>query len=143
MAGLLMAVYAVALVGASATAPARSLANGEWKCFDDWCVTITSVVRTGNTVQIVLTVQNQGHREQAPDTPRAWLLHNTRRDEVVVPGLASRLPGGSSRHLPPIRLTAPTAELPRFLVTEGGFPSVLVIGDDNSPFHPQPSWALI
>lgn len=141
-AGLLVAVYAVSLVGVSVTAPAGSLATGEWKCFDDWCASVTSAVRTGDTVRVVLAVQNQGRREQAPDTPRAWLLHHGRRDEVAVPGLASRLPGGSSRQLPPIRLTAPEAELPRFLVTEGGFPSALVMGDDNSPCHPQPSWLL-
>jgi hypothetical protein len=28
------------------------------------------------------------------------------------------------------------------LVTEGGFPSLFVIGDDNSLLHPQPAWPL-
>lgn len=137
-----MALYALVLVGVSVTTPAGSLAAGEWKCFDDWCVSLTSVVRTGDTVQVVLAVRNQGRREQAPDTPRVWLDHQGRREEVLVPGLGSRVAGGATRELPPIQLTTPAAEGPRLLVTEGGFPSVLVIGDENSPLHPQSAWQL-
>ena len=76
------------------------------------------------------------------NTPRAWLLHGAERDELDVPELASRVPGGSTRELPPIRIVLPAAERPQLLVTEGGLPSLLVIGDDNSPFHPQPAWPL-
>lgn len=139
---LLVALYAVALVGVSVTTPDRGLTSGEWKCFDDWCVWLTSAVWTGDTVQVALAVHNQGHREQAPDNPRAWLLHHGQRDEVLVPGLGARLASGFTRNLPPVRLNTPAAERPLLLVTEGGFPSVLVIGDDNSPFHPQPAWQL-
>lgn len=90
--GLLVALYAVALVGVSVTTPDRGLTS--------------------------------------------------QRDEVLVPGLGSRLASGSTRNLPPVRLNTPAAERPLLRVTEGGSPSVLVIGDDNSPFHPQPAWQL-
>ncbi len=140
-AGLLVTLYAVALVGVSATAPARSLATGEWKCFDDWCASVTSATRTGEIVQVDLAVRNQGRREQAPDTPQVWLVHDGRRDKVVLPALESRLPGRSSQHLR-VRVVAPATEHPLLLVTEGGFPSALVIGDENSPLHPQPAWQL-
>jgi hypothetical protein len=66
---LVAALYTVALLVVSATASPRTLATGEWKCFDDWCVSLTSAVRSGDTVQVVLAVQNQGRRQQAPDTP--------------------------------------------------------------------------
>ena len=81
-------LYAVALVGVSATSPARSLTTGEWKCFDDWCASVTSAVRTGDLVQVDLAVQNRGRGEQAPHTPRLWLVHHGRRDMVVLAGLA-------------------------------------------------------
>lgn len=61
-----------------------------------------------------------------------WLVHNGRRDEVIVAGLTSRVPGGSVRRLPQIRLRSPASESPMRVVTEGGLPSRLVIGDDNS-----------
>jgi len=86
--------YSVALVVVGVASPSRSLAISEWKCFDDWCATVTSVSRTEDDVVVVLAVQNRGHREQAPDTARVWLAHNGRRDEVIVPELVFRVPGG-------------------------------------------------
>jgi hypothetical protein len=142
VAALVVFVYGVALLVVSVTTPARSLAIGDWKCFDDWCASVTSTTRTGDEVLVTVSVQNRGRREQAPDTPRVWLVHNGRRDQVAVAGLTSRVPGGSVRQLPPLRLVSPASEGPQLVVTEGGFPSRLVIGDDNSPFHPQPSWSL-
>jgi hypothetical protein len=139
---VVVTAYGVSLVVASASAPARDLAIGEWKCFDEWCASLTSVIRSGSAVEVVLSVQNRGRREQAPDTPRVWLLHDGRRDQLDLPDLASRIPGGSTRQLPGIRVVAPATDRPRLLVTEGGLPSVLVIGDDNSPFHPQSAWPL-
>lgn len=141
-AGATVIVYAVALLVVSVATPARSLTVGEWKCFDDWCASVTSVTRTRDAVLVTLSVRNQGRREQAPDAPRVWLVHAGHRDQVMVAGLASRVPGGSVHQLAPIELTAPTTESPRLLVTEGGVPSLLVIGDDNSPLYPQPSWPL-
>lgn len=141
-AGLVLTLYTAPLLGASLTAPHRTLRTGQWKCFDDWCASLTSVVRTGDTVHLSISVTNQGRRSQAPDTPRMWLVQNGRRDEVSVPGLASAIAGGFTRTLPTIGLTAPTTRRPMLLVTEGGFPSMLVIGDENSPFHPQQAWPL-
>ena len=138
----LIAAYGASLVGVSIFTPARELAIGEWKCFDDWCAAVTSATRSGDAIEIELSVQNRGRRPQAPDTPRAWLMHGAERDELDVPELASRVPGGSTRKLPAIRIVLPAAERPQLLVTEGGLPSLLVIGDDNSPFHPQPAWPL-
>jgi hypothetical protein len=146
MAGLAVAIvvlsYAATLLSVSVATPAHDLAIGEWKCFDEWCVSISSADRLGDLVQVELSVQNRGRREQAPDTPRAWLLHNGRRDPLEVPELTSRIPGGSTRRISPIQVTVPAQEHPQLLITEGGLPSILVIGDDNSPFHPQPAWPL-
>jgi len=146
LAGMILAIsvlcYSTALVAVSVATPAHDLAIGEWKCFDEWCVTITSTHRTGDLVQVELSVQNRGRREQAPDTPRAWLLHNGLRDPIEVPDLTSRIPGGSTRRIALTPMTVPAQEHPQLLITEGGLPSFLVIGDDNSPFHPQPAWLL-
>jgi len=139
---VVIAVYGAGLVGVSIFTPARELAIGEWKCSDDWCASVTSAIRSGDAIEIELSVKNRGRREQAPDTPRAWLLYGAGRNELDVPGLAAGIPGGSTRELPLIRVVLPAAGRPRLLVTEGGLPSILVIGDDNSPFHPQPAWPL-
>ena len=135
-------LYALALVAVSLTTPGRTLAKGEWKCFDEWCVTLVSSSRTGGSLTLQLSVQNRGRREQAPDTPRAWLTGDGGRDEVSIPGLAARVPGGSTVALAPVTLVAPASGHPAFLVTEGGFPSILVIGDENSPFHAPSRWEL-
>jgi hypothetical protein len=142
VAGSIVIIYGVALVVVSVTSPARNLAIGEWKCFDEWCASVTSTTRTGDEVLVTLSVQNRGRREQAPDTPRVWLVHNGRRGQLVVAGLTSRVSGGAVRQLPQVRVVSPASESPQLVVTEGGFPSRLVIGDDNSPFHPQPYWSL-
>jgi hypothetical protein len=142
VAAAVLAVYSLALVGVGIASPARSLALNEWKCFDDWCATVTSVTRTGDDVVVSISTRNQGRREQAPDTPRVWLVHNSRRDEVSVPELASRVPGGTLRQLREVRLSVPSSEGPVLVITEGGFPSRGVIGDDNSPFYRQPAWLL-
>ena len=142
VAGLIVIVYGVSLIVVSLTTPVRSLAMGEWKCFDDWCASVTSLTRTGDSVLVSLSLQNRGRREQAPDSPHLWLVLHGVRDEVIVAGLSSRVPGGSVRQLPQIRLVSPASDNPQLVVTEGGLPSRLVIGDDNSPFHPQPGWQL-
>ena len=142
VAGLIVILYGVAMVVVSVATPPRSLAIGEWKCFDDWCASVTSVNRTADAVLVVVSVENRGRREQAPDNPQVWLLRNGRRAAVNVPGLTSRVGGGSVRQLPAIPLTSAAAQGTQVLVTEGGFPRLLVIGDDNSLLHPQPAWPL-
>lgn len=52
VAGSVVIVYAAALVIVSLATPARSLAIGEWMCFDDWCASVTSVTRTGDAVLV-------------------------------------------------------------------------------------------
>ncbi len=141
-AAIVVAAYATSLVVVSAATPARPLAVGEWKCFDDWCVTLSSSQRSGDQVTIMLSVRNRGQREQAPDTARAWLLHGDARDAVPVPGLDARIAGSNTTALAPVQIAAPVSAHPSLLVTEGGLPSVLVIGDENSPLHPPRSWPL-
>jgi hypothetical protein len=51
MTGLVLAVvipaYGASLVGVSIFTPARELAIAEWKCFDDWCASVTSATGVG------------------------------------------------------------------------------------------------
>jgi hypothetical protein len=41
---VLVATYAIALIAVGVASRARTLSDGEWKCFDDWCVTVASAV---------------------------------------------------------------------------------------------------
>ena len=64
------------------------------------------------------------------------------RDEVVLTALTQPVAGGTAVVLPAITLDAPAFGRPKLVVTEGGWPSVAIIGDENSPFHAQPGWDL-
>jgi len=139
---VVVVLYLLALVGVSLGTPDRTLAAGEWKCFDDWCVTLVSAPRAGDSVTVQLAVQNRGRRQQTPDSPHVWLVHDGHRDEVTVAGLARPVAAGTTVALPALTLTAPASGRPELVATEGGWPSVVVIGDENSPFHPQPGWDL-
>ena len=91
----------------------RNLMVGEWKCFDDWCASVTSVARTGDAVLVTPSVRNPGRWEQAPSPPRVWPVHDGHRDQVTLAGLTSRIPGGSLRQLPQFGLKAPVTESPK------------------------------
>jgi hypothetical protein len=144
-AGTVAAIYAVALFAVSLASKPRTLADGDWKCFDDWCVTLVSAAPAsfaGTGQHLVIQVHNKGRRAQRPDAPRAFIVKTGHRIPVTVPNLTARVDGGSTVTLPvTVPLSGPAASA-QLLITEGGFPSRLTIGDENSPWHAKQSWQL-
>jgi hypothetical protein len=71
---VLVVLYAAVLIGASVSSRPRTLRAGEWKCFDDWCVTLSSAAPTPSGQELSLAVRNAGRgRVQRPDAPHAYL----------------------------------------------------------------------
>lgn len=140
------AVYATCLVLVAVTSSDRDLALGQDRCFDDWCVTLRSVVPVagpGDRRRLTVVVTSHARRvAQRPDSPVAYLVTDAGRRRVRVPGLDQRLRPGQEARLQ-VTVTLPgSADQPRLLITEGGFPTRLVIGDENSPWHARSTWPL-
>ena len=141
-----VAVYAAALGMTSVTSKARHLAHGQAKCFDDWCVTLQSVHHVPEQEalrQLTIVVASRAHRvAQRPDSPAAYLVAKDLRERLDLPGLDQRLLPGQAVALHVTVGVPPSTPDPQLLITEGGFPSRLVIGDENSPWHAWSTWSL-
>jgi len=139
-------VYAATLVTVAITSRATTLAYGQVKCFDDWCVTVRSVTTPagdGDRRQVTLVVTSRARGiDQRPDSPAVHLVTGAGSTPLRVPGLDQRLAPGQAVTLVVLVTVGPAARRPRLLVTEGGAPSRLVIGDENSPFHATSTWPL-
>ena len=140
---VLLGAYAIALIAVGVASRPRALSDGEWKCFDDWCVTTASVVPVADGREVTLLVRNAGRgRAQRPDAPHAYL--DPGRRPLTLAGLDQRLDPGQTATL---RVLVPLSDMAgasgtRLVIIEGGWPSHLVIGDENSPWHAHAGWAL-
>lgn len=144
-AGTAVAIYAVVLFAVSLASKPKTLADGDWKCFDEWCVTLVSTAPAsppGTGQHLVIQVHNKGRRAQRPDAPRAFIVKIGHQIPITVPNLTGRVDGGSTVTLPVTVLLSGPAASAQLLITEGGFPSRLSIGDENSPWHAKQSWQL-
>ena len=153
--GLYLGCYAIVLVAVALTMPRESRAARERECFDDWCAAGVRVepaasdapcaVDPGTRLWIV-TVEVSSDakrvRQRAPDA-RALLEDRGGREYEACAGplgahaLADELgPGDSFLVTEPFRL--PAAAVPAgAVISHGGFPGILIIGDDQSLFHPR------
>ncbi len=142
MFGLLVACYAgILLAFGLASRPVR-LAVGQRKCFDDWCFVVTGVKKESGRLVVNVATINSGRRTQAPDTPRAFVEVDGKASQVDFTGLGDRIEGGASREFVESLPVPEAAREVELYVTEGGFPSQLVIDDENSPFHAKSKWRL-
>jgi hypothetical protein len=139
-------LYTLVLLAVGATSRPEYLADGQWKCFDDWCVTVVSAdaaVSGAADRLVVLQVWNSARRvTQRPDHPQAFLLTDGRATPISAPGLDQRLDAGRKATVRVLLRVPRQAADPLLLVTEGGFPARLVIGDENSPGHAKSVWSL-
>ena len=139
-------VYAAALVVTSLTSRPRTLAYAQVKCFDDWCVTLQAVRPVpghADQRQLTVVISSRAARVvQRPDHPAVYLVAGHTRRRVHLPGLDQRLIPGQAAAVH-VTLAVPSSRLhPQLLITEGGFPSRAVIGDENSPWHARSTWSL-
>jgi hypothetical protein len=158
-----VAAYSALLVGASLLTPQRVLDAHQERCFDEMCFSVVqattqSALGTGAQAQsaqglfYVVTVQlrNASQRTaQKPDHPAFFLDDGQGRQYLPSPtGQQAigqqpvweiRLQPGETQ-VRTLIFDAPTllrqqSLQPRLGVTEGSWPTPVIIGDENSPWH--------
>jgi hypothetical protein len=140
--GVLVGIYAVALIGTSLTSHRSMLQLGEAKCFDDWCFSVDKVSRSPQGLTLAVAASNNGRHPERPDTPRAFLVVDGKPVAIDCPKLSEQV-GGHGENPFTIQLPVPLgAKTLDFLVTEGGGPSPFIIGDENSPLHAKAVWPI-
>jgi hypothetical protein len=149
-------LYFAALVITSLTSQSAALPLNQNKCFDEWCAAITNIVPAraadGNQDYVVtVRISNTGRgRAQRPDTPRVYLVDAGQTAYDVSPAAQSAF---QSRNGPQPALnqliqagtsftTSMVFRLPaqakaNVVITEGGWPTYLIIGDEGSLWHRQ------
>ena len=133
--------YAIVLVSVGYFSRPTRLSLGQRKCFDDWCFAAIGSLRTDTGVDVQAAAYNEGRRSQTPDSPRLFSIVNGKLSELVVPMICDRIEG-QGEHLMTFHVNAPSGAFVEILVTEGGGPSLLIIDDENSPFHAKSSWSV-
>ena len=135
------AVYMTALVSVSFAQPRRVLHLGDLRCFDDWCITVENVQRSGARYDVALRVSSRALRvsQRAPDAAVYLIDDRGRRfdplpDTSAVPLSVLLHPGES---IPASRSFAlpEDARQVGLVVNHGTGPANFVIGDEASLFH--------
>ena len=152
-------VYALALVGASLLSPARLLAAGERRCYDDWCIAVQSASareRIGDTrpngrfVLVTVEVSNAARRSSqrewavglallGPDGSRLAPSPAGQRALALEGGAGLPLdtlmdPLGRFKHVAVFEVPAETRAVD-VTVQHGAFPGIVIIGDEQSLLH--------
>ena len=149
---LLLTVYIAILLAASLLTPQTVLALRQERCFDEMCFSVTNVVmtKTIHTVSsqpathgifylITVQLRNASLRTpQKPDNPSFTLVDG--QGHEYAPSQQATLwnqqvqPGAIAPRV--IIFNVPDVlQQPGLLIAEGGWPTILIIGDDNSLFH--------
>ena len=139
-AAIVAGAYAMALLTFSLTSRDRTIELGQPKCFDDWCVTVTRADHDDTGAVVEVKVKSQARRaHMRPDHPRIEVLDL--RGRVFTP-LSADGPPLNKQLAPGEEFTASfqfkvAGDLlhPVVLVSEGGWLTRLIIGDENSFCH--------
>jgi Domain of unknown function (DUF4352) len=157
-------IYGIALVSVSLSATHPILPAGKEHCFDEMCFSVTQsrTVETLNGQQshqgtfIIASIQLRNAARRTPQKPSSanvYLVDGTGHkwdiSSVGQQAIGDKtkwdtqlLPGQSVTHQFVFDVPAPIHEL-YAVVTEGaGFPTVMIVGDENSWLHPQTRLSL-
>lgn len=138
-AGWLAVCYLIVLVGVGVSSRAKKLAIGQRKCFDDWCFVVTGSEWVAGGLDIHAAAVNTGRRAHAPDSPKLYSIVDGKLSTLECSAIRDRIEGHSERPLT-LHVAAPSRAKVEILVTEGGGPSMVIIEDENSPFHAKSTW---
>lgn len=133
--------YTVVLVGVGIGSRATQLPLGQQKCFDDWCFVVRGSQQTVTGIDIQGAAVNRGWRAQAPDSPQVFSIVDGKQVKLNAPLIRERVEGHAERQVT-LHVDAPANSVVELLVTEGGGPSMLIIDDENSPFHAKSTWLV-
>jgi hypothetical protein len=139
-AAVVSGAYTMALLMFSLTSHDRTIDLGQPKCFDDWCVTVMRAEHDDTSAIVEVEVKSQAARAQMrPDRPQVEVVDM--RGRVFTPVSTSDPP--LNKELAPGEefvksfnfKVARNLQHPVVLVSEGGWLTRLIIGDENSYLH--------
>jgi hypothetical protein len=153
-------IYGTILLIFSLLSKSTALPLNKDKCFDDWCTAIVKIekVRSGDDVDYLVTLKISNHgrgRAQKPDSPHIYVIDEQSKVYLesnlakahyekklgVQPDFAGIVqPQSSFETIMFFRL--PADKIASLVITEGGFPTPLIIGDEGSLFHKKSSTLL-
>lgn len=147
-----LVLYLALVVAVSLMAPPRTVAAGENRCFDDWCMGVVAVTHTATETAVVYTVTlrltNQARRvAQREQGVVVYLVDETGQsfaaavDETAVPFNVLLQPSEVVTTTRTFRVPTPVGALRLAVAHDGGrrFPGLFIINDDSSLGH-QPTW---
>ena len=155
-----LATYAVTLMAVSVLSPGEAWQIGEARCFDEWCITVTSASRqpsigsaraTGIFYVVTLRVSSQSRRrpqrESDVDTylvdgrGRRFDVSGAGADALQRAGLAGQpvtsvvAPGGGFKSRLAFDVPLDATDLRFVKASHSGFPRRVIIGDPESFLH--------
>lgn len=149
---LWLSIYIISMLAISFLTPQTVLALRQERCFDEMCFSATSVVITKTVSTIshpltshgifyVVTVQLRNASLRTPQKPDNPLFTLTDQQGHSYASLQQatlwnqQLQPGEIQPREMIFDVPNALTQPGLLIAEGGWPSMLIIGDDNSFFH--------
>ena len=145
--------YGLLLLTFSLTSQTNVLPLGQDKCFDDWCASVIKINKldsaNANIYAVTLKVSNHARgRAQKPDHPEIYVIDNLgniylesvgdksdyQKQYGVQRSIESRIDAQTSYETTMI-FSIPKDRKGSVVITEGGFPTPLIIGDEGSFLH--------
>ncbi len=113
-------------------------------CFAEWCVTPTAYYPGPDSAEVSVHVRSDAKAlSQRPDHPQAWLVEQSGALVGGPQGGLDRTAGPAQSYDVSLVFAARAAgACPRFLMSEGAWPSFLGLGYAPSPFTERVDWPL-
>ena len=154
-------IYMAALVMTSLTSTSGVLPLNQNKCFDEWCAAVVKInpLPAANGAQdfaVTLKISNTGRgRAQRPDSPHVFVVDTTqKRYDVSLDGQSAyesqngpqpainQLIQAGMTFTTTLVFRLPTDIKANLVITEGGWPTYFIIGDEGSLWHKESLTAL-
>jgi len=152
--GGVVVVYFAALSIASLTSTSGELPLNQNKCFDEWCAAVTNIApaaAAGGQQDYVVTLRiaNTGRgRAQRPDSPRVFVIDASQNVYDVSPAAQAAFEAQNGPQAPinqliqagttfttNVAFRVPANSRASVVITEGGWPTYFIIGDEGSLWH--------
>lgn len=147
LAVVLLAIVAVVGVVGSTYVVSRTVHHLPFQrefCFAEWCITPTAYHSSPESAEVDVHVRSDAKAAtQRPDHPQAWLVEQSGAPAGgPQAGLDRRIGPGQSYDVSLVFAVGAGGACPRFLVSEGAWPSFLGLAYAPSPFTERVDWPL-
>ena len=147
-------IYMAALLITSLTSTSGVLPLNQNKCFDEWCAAAVAIAQLpaagGNQdFAVTLKISNTGRgRAQRPDSPHVFVIDAAQKRYDVSPAgqsayesqngaqpaLNQLIQAGTS-FITTLVFRLPADTKANLVITEGGWPTFFIVGDEGSLWH--------